>query len=57
MDISGGIHNPAALPTEQKVEWAPELVWTFRRRKYLLSLDRFEHRVVCPGPVTKQTVL
>jgi hypothetical protein len=44
MDMSGGIHTPVALPTEQEVEWAPGLVWTFWKRKYLLSLDRF----VCP---------
>jgi hypothetical protein len=45
MEVSGQLHVPAALPPakepsvliRQEAEWAPEPVWTLRRRKKILS--------------------
>ena len=41
MEACVWLHRPPAilpprLPIEQEAEWAPEMVWTFQRREYLL---------------------
>jgi len=45
MEVSGESHAPATVPMPEEarntMEWVPELLWTFTKRKLILSLARW----------------
>jgi hypothetical protein len=53
MEVNGGVHSPAALPLGKEpltpigweAGWAPEPVWTMRRKEKFFSLPGIESRL------------